>query len=208
MAATLGGIDVLVFTAGVGEGSPEIRKRVCARLMPGSTAAQALLLGAYTDTAQFAKAEQAYAALRQRPARTAEDHLFAGYAQTWWEPEQAVREISQALQLRNSPVARSMRSNALAVLAVDTGDPATAEEAMRDADVAKALLPNEPVFLLTSVRARGRGVRRLRRARRAGPPQHGARRSPSRRGNRGQRLLRPLARPPRWRWTILFHGGR
>jgi acetate kinase len=32
MAATLGGIDALVFTAGVGEGSPEIRKRVCERL--------------------------------------------------------------------------------------------------------------------------------------------------------------------------------
>src|SRR5512132_1439795 len=32
MAATLGGIDVLVFTAGVGEGSPEIRKRVCEKL--------------------------------------------------------------------------------------------------------------------------------------------------------------------------------
>jgi acetate kinase len=32
MAATLGGVDALVFTAGVGEGSPEIRKRVCERL--------------------------------------------------------------------------------------------------------------------------------------------------------------------------------
>jgi acetate kinase len=32
MAATLGGIDVLVFTAGVGERSPEIRKRVCEKL--------------------------------------------------------------------------------------------------------------------------------------------------------------------------------
>src|SRR6476659_420088 len=32
MAATLGGIDVLVFTAGVGEGSPEIRKRACEKL--------------------------------------------------------------------------------------------------------------------------------------------------------------------------------
>ncbi len=32
MAATLGGIDALVFTAGVGEGSPEIRKRVCEKL--------------------------------------------------------------------------------------------------------------------------------------------------------------------------------
>ena len=30
--ATLGGIDALVFTAGVGEGSPEIRKRVCEKL--------------------------------------------------------------------------------------------------------------------------------------------------------------------------------
>ena len=29
MAATLKGIDVLVFTAGIGENSPEIRKRVC-----------------------------------------------------------------------------------------------------------------------------------------------------------------------------------
>jgi acetate kinase len=32
MAATLGGIDALVFTAGIGEGSAEIRKRVCAKL--------------------------------------------------------------------------------------------------------------------------------------------------------------------------------
>jgi acetate kinase len=32
MTATLGGIDALVFTAGVGEGSPEIRKRVCEKL--------------------------------------------------------------------------------------------------------------------------------------------------------------------------------
>lgn len=32
MAATLGGIDALVFTAGVGERSAEIRKRVCERL--------------------------------------------------------------------------------------------------------------------------------------------------------------------------------
>jgi acetate kinase len=32
MAATLGGIDALVFTAGIGEGSPEIRKRVCEKL--------------------------------------------------------------------------------------------------------------------------------------------------------------------------------
>jgi acetate kinase len=30
MAASLGGIDALVFTAGIGENSPEIRKRICA----------------------------------------------------------------------------------------------------------------------------------------------------------------------------------
>jgi len=32
MAATLCGIDALVFTAGVGEHAPEIRKRVCEKL--------------------------------------------------------------------------------------------------------------------------------------------------------------------------------
>ena len=32
MAATLGGVDALVFTAGVGEHAPEIRKRVCEKL--------------------------------------------------------------------------------------------------------------------------------------------------------------------------------
>ena len=31
LAATLGGLDALVFTAGIGERSPEIRQRVCAR---------------------------------------------------------------------------------------------------------------------------------------------------------------------------------
>jgi acetate kinase len=32
MAASLGGLDAVVFTAGVGERSPAIRERVCARL--------------------------------------------------------------------------------------------------------------------------------------------------------------------------------
>src|SRR4029450_12814500 len=32
MAATLGGVDALVFTAGVGEHAPEIRRRVCEKL--------------------------------------------------------------------------------------------------------------------------------------------------------------------------------
>jgi acetate kinase len=32
MAATLGGVDALVFTAGIGEHAPEIRKRVCENL--------------------------------------------------------------------------------------------------------------------------------------------------------------------------------
>ena len=32
MAATLGGVDGLVFTAGIGENAPEVRRRVCARL--------------------------------------------------------------------------------------------------------------------------------------------------------------------------------
>ena len=32
MAAAAGGVDVLVFTAGIGERSPHVRERVCARL--------------------------------------------------------------------------------------------------------------------------------------------------------------------------------
>ncbi len=32
MAASLGGLDALVFTAGVGEGSAAVRGRICARL--------------------------------------------------------------------------------------------------------------------------------------------------------------------------------
>jgi len=32
LAAALGGLDALVFTAGIGENSPEIRQRVCAGL--------------------------------------------------------------------------------------------------------------------------------------------------------------------------------
>jgi acetate kinase len=31
-AAAMGGLDVLVFTAGIGENSPEVRRRVCAGL--------------------------------------------------------------------------------------------------------------------------------------------------------------------------------
>jgi acetate kinase len=32
MATSLGGLDALVFTAGIGEGSPSFRRRVCSRL--------------------------------------------------------------------------------------------------------------------------------------------------------------------------------
>ena len=32
LAATLGGVDTLIFTAGIGENSPEIRARICAGL--------------------------------------------------------------------------------------------------------------------------------------------------------------------------------
>src|SRR5690606_4127858 len=32
LTATLGGLDALVFTAGIGEHAPQIRERVCARL--------------------------------------------------------------------------------------------------------------------------------------------------------------------------------
>jgi acetate kinase len=32
MAASAGGLDVLVFTAGIGERSPHVRQRVCGRL--------------------------------------------------------------------------------------------------------------------------------------------------------------------------------
>jgi len=32
LVSTIGGLDVLVFTAGVGENSPDIRQRICSRL--------------------------------------------------------------------------------------------------------------------------------------------------------------------------------
>ena len=72
MAAALGGVDVLVFTGGIGESSPEIRQRICAHLK---------FLGVAVDAGRNARSDSVIspddADVRVRVIRTDEELMIA-----------------------------------------------------------------------------------------------------------------------------------
>lgn len=85
--------------------------------------------------------------------RTAEDFLFQGQAEVYFDPDKAVRSLNAALRLRDTPLARLVRAEARANLAFDTNDLSAAESALSDAFIASDLLPDHPSGLLESLNA-------------------------------------------------------
>ena len=85
--------------------------------------------------------------------RTAEDFLFQGQAEVYFDPGKAVESLNAALRLRDTPLARLVRAEARANLAFDTNDLSVAESALSDAFIARDLLPDHPSGLLESLNA-------------------------------------------------------
>jgi hypothetical protein len=80
-------------------------------------------------TAQLAAGSwEAYETLLDRAEsltpQTAEDFLFRGQAEVYFDPRQATASLSQALRLRDTPLARLVRAEARSNLAFDTSDEA------------------------------------------------------------------------------------
>ena len=109
-------------------------------------------------TAQLAAGSwENYETLLERAAAltptTAEDFLFRGEAETYFDPRQAEQSLTEAVRRRDTPLARLIRAEARTNLAFDTSDLPTAKAALFDLLIARELLPDHPATLLESLNA-------------------------------------------------------
>ena len=109
-------------------------------------------------TAQLAAGSwENYETLLERAAAltptTAEDFLFRGEAEIYFDPRQAEQSLTEAVRRRDTPLARLIRAEARINLAFDTSDLPTAKAALLDLLIARELLPDHPATLLESLNA-------------------------------------------------------
>jgi tRNA A-37 threonylcarbamoyl transferase component Bud32/tetratricopeptide (TPR) repeat protein len=122
-------------------------------LMPDSVAATAMLALACFHSGRGTRFEQLALDLDEMQPRTPEDFLFKGQVESRTRPEQALRTLDRAVSLRNSAIARVVRLGARCNHALFTDDVDVAESALKDAEVAREMLPDNPVVLANSVDA-------------------------------------------------------
>jgi tetratricopeptide (TPR) repeat protein len=122
-------------------------------LMPDSVAARAMLALAYMHSGLHARWEQACLELDRLTPRTPEDFLFKGQAESLFRPESALQNLDEAIRRRDSLIARAVRLEVRANYALTTDDPEVAGRALEDAQVARAMLPGNPVVLASIVHA-------------------------------------------------------
>jgi serine/threonine protein kinase len=120
-------------------------------LMPDSVAARAMLGTAYFDVGRQERFEDMLLKVEQGTCLTPEDYLFKGYLESWLNPVRALTILDEAMRRRPSVIARAIRAEVRAYRAMDTGDPADAEFALKDADAARQNLPENPVALRRSL---------------------------------------------------------
>ena len=109
-------------------------------------------------TAQLAAGSwENYETLLERAAAltptTAEDFLFRGEAEIYFDPRQAEQSLTEAVRWRDTPLARLIRAEARTNLAFDTSDLPKAKAALFDLLIARELLPDHPATLLESLNA-------------------------------------------------------
>jgi predicted negative regulator of RcsB-dependent stress response len=121
-------------------------------LMPESVAARALLAMAHFQNNEAGTAFGGdLKALARLEPRTAEDFLFLGHFEAMIDPQRGLTFLNEAVRLRNSPVMWLARAEARSYLAMDTGDPEDAAEAVKDAIVAKQLIPDNAAVLAVNL---------------------------------------------------------
>jgi tetratricopeptide (TPR) repeat protein len=124
------------------------------KLLPESVAARALLAMSYTDYGQPERAEQLILDLQQLSPVSAEDYLFKGYVREANEPGQGLADLNEGIRRRDSPLGRALRAFIRTNRAIDTGQTQDVAEALRDANVARDMLPDNQLALFASVYAR------------------------------------------------------
>jgi serine/threonine protein kinase len=122
-------------------------------LMPDSVAARAMLGMACYNVGRHEHLDQLMAEVEQRTCVTPEDYLFKGYLEGWVEPVHSLAILDEAVRRSPSVIARAMRAEVRGYRATDTGNPADADLALKDANAAREMLPDEPFVLWESLLA-------------------------------------------------------
>jgi len=118
---------------------------------PGSVMAQSMLAEAYLANGEFGAYMETIETVNDLPTDKPEDHLFKGWAIRVFEPQEAIVEISEAIQTgRGFTLARVLRAEVEVFLAQDQADLAKAESAIRDLESLSRDLKESP--LLTDTR--------------------------------------------------------
>jgi tetratricopeptide (TPR) repeat protein len=125
-----------------------------AALQPESVAARALLAVAHMELNEWPQANHEMELAQQLQPVTSDDYLFLGKAEAMFHPEKALKLLETAVQKRPSVIARLAHAEVVMNLARDHGNAAEAEQAAREADAVKQLLPDNPVALRFAVEAR------------------------------------------------------
>jgi tetratricopeptide (TPR) repeat protein len=122
------------------------------RLLPDSVAARAMLARACIEEGQ---ADRWYAMLDDLDASvpvTPEDHLFRGWARAYIDPQRAMEDLDEAVRRRDSSVSRVIRAEVRLQHALETADPDDVASALEDAAIAKGMLPDDLLALVTHLR--------------------------------------------------------
>ncbi len=123
------------------------------QLLPDSVAARAMLALACYHSPQVTRTEQLFRELEKMSPSTPEDHLFKGQVEAIIRPERSLQTLDKAIDLRDSVIARAVRTQVRANRALFLGKVSDAELALEDAQVARGMLPGNPFVLAQSVHA-------------------------------------------------------
>jgi len=101
---------------------------------------------------QWSDFERTLAELYEISPVSPEDYLFKGQALARYDSEAAEKMLNEAVRrLPTSGIARILRAEARVVLAIGTGNPKFADDALDDVRLAKQLLRDNPAVLARSV---------------------------------------------------------
>jgi tetratricopeptide (TPR) repeat protein len=131
--------------------------RQAVELLPESVAARCLLAVAYGAVGHWTKYDHALWEAEQLPAKSAEDFLFKGYAESQTDPGRGLATLQEAFRRRQSIMAHLLRAETEINLATDLADLGKAEQmtdaALSDVHAAKLLLRGNAYALWTSLYA-------------------------------------------------------
>jgi serine/threonine protein kinase/tetratricopeptide (TPR) repeat protein len=114
---------------------------------PGAVAARAMLALACLNAHQLPRFDDLSRQLDQLLPITPEDFLFKGLFETTIHPERGLQSLGDGIRRHDSILARATRLEARANRALVSGNVEDAELALEDAQVARGMLPANPLVL-------------------------------------------------------------